>query len=527
MTRFFAPDILVTVTAQFYIEDFLASFDSSPSDQPEAGEGGDSLDWCESASEDELYRLLARLAERPAPTAVQDAKMARLFRALLRRDWSDDSDDERLPAWLLGQVALLYQRLGANSLSRAFLLQLIATHGDRELTHVAEWLIADPPQDVKSVLVAFAPLFQRRDFNPEHLFPRLLDAIAHPTLAASVIDLANFVTKEGLVDRHPATERIERLVGLLGSLTHRLTQLEEALGSQPGNAAELALAVEESVSLAVAICHALALIGDEVAVGKLFQTLELRHRRLRTEAAAALAVLQQPAGAEALAELAAEPIVRLRVLAYANELDCLDQIDEQFQTGESRAEAELALWLAQPSQIGMPPTTLERVDTRSQYWPGFDDEVDCFLFRFSYQLAEGEFSNIGIAGPLTHAFHADIADLSLDDIYASFAGWQAEHEDIYEIDIAEAHEAHGSDIARFERRLHDEGYQEIRSLRLGLFFGDRALVARAKRSGVEGIAVVDLDAVQWRSTEKRARPVGVDEMYYIYKGRKLLRNFNE
>ena len=62
---------------------------------------------------------------------------------------------------------------------------------------------------------------------------------------------------------------------------------------------------------------------------------------------------------------------------------------------------------------------------------------------------------------------------------------------------------------------------------LGLIFGDRALVARAKRSGVEGIAVVDLDAVQWRSTEKRARPVGVDEMYYIYKGRKLLRNFNE
>ncbi len=507
-------------------ENFLTSLENS-SDRDRAPLAPTDSDWYRSADDDQLYGVLAELASRPAPTPAQDAQLMQLFQGLCHRDWSaGTTPPERLPAWLMGQLALLYQSLGPNSASRAVLLQLVATHGNVELARLADWLVADPPQDVRSVLLALSPLFRRRDFDPQHLFPRLFDAIAHPILAASVLDLSNYVTNEGLVDSHPATSRAPRLVGLLSELTHRLMKLEESLGSEPGQAAELAKAVDESVSLAVALCHALALIGDEVAIGKLFQTLELRHRRLRTEAAAALAALQQPAGIEALAELVAEPVVRLRVLAYAHELDCLDQIDERFQTDESRAEAELALWLADPSQIGLPPTALELVDSRTQYWPGYDDEIDCYLFRFSYQLAEGEFSNVGIAGPVTHAFHADIADLSLDDIYAAFAGWQAEHEDIYELDVTEMHEAHSLDVARFTRRLHDDGYEGIRPLRLTFFFGDRALVARAIREGTEGIAVVDQEAVQWRSTQNKLRPVGPDEMYHIYKGRRLLRNFN-
>ena len=518
-----------TFSVPDFIDEFLASLDAAAGDESDVGGAvPESFDWCLTASDDDTYRLFAQLAGRPAPNLAQDASIAALFRVLLGRDWTADAvAPARLPSWFVGQAALIYQGLGAPSRARAYLTQLITTFGDVELAQFAEWIVVDPPPDFQAVLISFAPLFQRGDFDPSHVFPRLLDALAHPVVAASVIDLANFVTTEGLIRVHPATDWTTRLVGLLGQLNQRLSQLEEKLGTAAGQAAQLAAAVEESVSLAVGLCRAFALMGDELAVGKLFQTLELRHRRLRAEAAAALVALEQPAGIEALAALAAEPIVRLRVLAYADELGCLDHIDERNRTDEARAEAELSLWLSQPAQLGLPPTSLECVDQQAQYWPGYDDEINCFLFRYSYQFADGEFSNIGIAGPLTHAFSADIGDLSPDDIYAAFAGWQAEHEDIYEIDVTDMEEAQRVEVTRLERRLLDDGYDEVRPIRLGYFFGERALVARATRSGVDGIAVADRDAVQWRSTANKTRPIGPDEMYFIYKGKKLLRNFNE
>src|SRR6185312_3349414 len=129
---------------------------------------------------------------------------------------------------------------------------------------------------------------------------------------------------------------------------------------------------------------ALALIGDKSAVGKLYQALRVGHRRLRTEAAAALARLGEAQGADELAQLAAEPIARLRVLAYTDELGLKEKIDPQYTTAVARAEAELCVWLAEPTQYGVPPTSCELFDCRRQHWPGFDDPVDCFLFQFQY-----------------------------------------------------------------------------------------------------------------------------------------------
>lgn len=510
------------MTAQSHIHDFLAEVSGRPAGQVEAS----SLDWSLEATDDELYALFASLVSLPTDQ-LSEAHLISLFRTLLGRDWGEEvHPPNRLPDWFVGQAAGLYRKLGPPSRARAYLAQLVTATGNAELAPWVEWVIADPPRDLQATLISFAPLFQRTDFDPSYVFPRLFDAMIHPPIAASVVDLANRFADD-LLERHPATDRTDRFISLLGELTQELTRLEENLGHAPGDAAQLAAAVEESVSLAVALCRALALIGDEAAIGKLFQALELKHRRLRVEAAAALAALDQPAGIESLAALAAEPIVRLRVLAFAEELRCLDQIEEQYQTDQARAEAELALWLAQPSQLGMPPTTMECVDQRTQYWPGYENEIACFLFRYTYQFSEDEFSNIGIAGPLTHAFSADIGDLPPDDIYAAFAGWQAEHEEIYELDAAEFEEAHRVEQARLERRLRDEGYSQLRPVRMGYFFGDRALITRASRGNVEGIAVVDRDAVQWRSTANQTRPLGPDEMYWIYKGKKLLRNFNE
>jgi hypothetical protein len=269
---------------------------------------------------------------------------------------------------------------------------------------------------------------------------RDLSALRSPLLAAPVLDLANFLTREKFVPRHPAADRADELIALLGEVAQSLSGLEEEPTARGDSLQELSRRVAQGVALAVSLCDALAFIGDRGAIGKLYQALAVRHRRLRTEAAAALARLGEQQGAEELIALASEPIARLRVLAYAREMGLSERIEPQYATPEARAEAELCVWLAEPTQYGVPPTTCELFDHRMQPWPGFSEPVNCYLFQFQYVLTlpEGErsYSNIGIAGPLVHAFVADLGDLPPDDIYAAFAGWQAQHEEIREYDVA-------------------------------------------------------------------------------------------
>jgi len=392
-------------------------------------------------------------------------------------------------------------------------------------------LVHDPPTGDSAVVQALAPLFQRRDLLVGELFPALLEALEHPQLAAPVLDLANYLVREKRVERHPAADRVEHLSGLLGQIAQSLFSLVEDRQAAGLSPVELSRRVAGSVALAVSLCDALALIGDRRAVGKLYQAMALAHRRLRTEAAAALARLGEDEGAAELVKLAAEPVARLRVLAYARELGILDKIDPALQTPRARAEAELAVWLAEPTQFGVPPVSMELFDHRRQFWPGFTEPVECFLFRFTYAVTvegEGErsLSNIGIAGPLAHAFLADLADLPPDDIYAAFAGWQAEHEEIREYDVERLSRSEKLEVQRLVRRLHDAGYANIEPLRMGYFFGGKALVAGAERSGVGGIAVADFDEIAYFPRRHSRRPLGPAECYSIYKGRRLLKSFN-
>jgi hypothetical protein len=141
--------------------------------------------------------------------------------------------------------------------------------------------------------------------------------------------------------------------------------------------------------------------------------------------------------------------------------------------------------------------------------------------------AERSFSNIGIAGPLVHAFVADLGDLPPDDIYAAFAGWQAQHEEIREFDVARLSQSEKLEAERLKRRLHDAGFSHIEPQRMGYFFGEKALLATAEREGIPGVAVADFADTQFFAGKHRRRPLGIDEAYCIYKGRKLLKAFNE
>jgi hypothetical protein len=426
----------------------------------------------------------------------------------------------------------LYRNLQPASRARGQLLAWLATGGSvAELALLGGLLLEDPPLNDEDVVQALAPLFQRQRSQAALLFPRLLKAISSPALAAPILDLANYLTREKIVPTHPAGEVSTELVELLGELIQTLLRLEERPDQFGDSPQEVSQRVARGVALAVSLCDALALIGDKRAVGKLYQALRVGHRRLRTEAAAALARLGEKQGAAELVQLASEPIARLRVLAYAQELGIIDQIDPQFITNEARAEAELCVWLAEPTQYGVPPVSCELFDYRQQHWPGYDQPIDCFLFQFQYVVStdaagERSFSNVGIAGPLAHAFVADLSDLPPEDIYAAFAGWHAQHTDIRDHDVARLSKSEQLEAQRLKRRLHDEGYTDIEPQRMGYFFGEKALIAAVSRQEVPGVAVVDFRDTLFLPQHNSRRPLGVDEAYAIYKGRKLLKAFN-
>ena len=497
----------------------------------EAGPYLADADFLQTASREECVQLLEEIMDRrPSEGLAADLLLRRIFQQLLLRQQAGGRGvtAQEMDDLLVALLAAVYRHLEPGCTARELIpALLVAARTPRALLEVADLLVDDPPRDAELAAAALAPLFLRVDYDPNWLFPRLLNALVHAPVAAVVLDLANFLTSQGHLPRHPAAEHATQLAALLGGLAGQLGRLESEGVEGTEAIRRRSLQVSEGVALAVALCHALALIGDRSVVGKLYQIAELSHRRLRAEATAALAQLGEAAGRQQLLELASEPSVRLRVLAYAEQLGFLDQVPEEYRTAQARAESELVLWLAQPAQLGFPPTHCEPLEHRELYWPGYDEPVDCFLFRFTYEFPEAVFTHLGLAGPATYAFTADLADLPPDDIFAAFAGWSAEHEEMYEFDAETVHEGERPEIARLERRLRDEGYDAIRPVKLCLFFGDRVLVAEALRGGQAGVAVTDPLQTTWLPRSASSRPPGAHEAYCIYKGRRLLRTFNE
>jgi hypothetical protein len=391
---------------------------------------------------------------------------------------------------------------------------------------VSELLVAMPPHDWSAAAIAIGPLMQSTNWEVASVFPKLLEGLQHPTTVAPVLDLANFVFRRKMVDHHPASSHAQQLVSLLGGVATRLGVLEETPQKFGDSVESIQRILGESVALCVSLCDTLSLLDEKSATPKLNQALELRHRRVRTEAAGALAKLGDEHGRQQLLDMAAEPTARMRVLHYAEELGIADDIDEQWRTPAARAAAELALWLSQPQQMGVAPSDMELVDSKTQYWPSYDDPQECFLYRFTYRFPSGDLSNIGIAGPLVLALSPDLGNLPTDDIYAIFAGWQADHPDIFDIQRSEFNDAQLRESERLTKYLESEGHEQISVVMLGFFLGEVALVAKSTFDDVEGIAVCDGIEIIWQPTAGRARPLGPEEVHWLFIGQRMLRSFN-
>lgn len=425
-------------------------------------------------------------------------------------------------------ITQLYDRLlEVDGNAAAHALQLLAMQTDEEsISHLSNALLESPPPQWQQVALGLSPLWKADPDLLELFFDRMQDGYASPTAMAVLLDLANYSHRKHRFTSHPWHEKCPELTSLLNSLIVQLQRLErqpQAFGQQVD---EVQRILADSVALTIGLCDALGLIGDPAAIPALTEALELSHRRIQTEAAAALALLGDSTGKEHLIQLASDPVARLRAVAFAEELDFADEIDEALRHPQALAESELAAWLASPEQFGLPPSSLELVDARTQYWPSYDEPQSCFLFRYRYQLAAGEISNVGIAGPATHAFHADLGELAPEDIYAAFAGWQAEHDDIYEVPVSTLNVAQRREADRLMALLEAGGFESVQPIALTFLLGEVALLAIAQRDGESFSVVIDLQENACFPLGKSPTSLTPEVALAIYRGRKLLRTFN-
>ena len=428
----------------------------------------------------------------------------------------------------VGVVDRVLSALPASTPNRYLLLHLLAVHRSRDsLATLVGWLRRDVASNWVEAGQVLSPLMQHPDWPIDAVFPEILAALEQPALAAPVLDLANFLVRGGRTGLHPARGRVEMLKQLLGEITRRLDRFEEDPHSFGDDVATVQDRLGEAVALAVSLCDTLGLLGDPTALGSLRQAMELRHRRVQCEAAGAVARLGEEIGRERLLELTADPAARLRAIHYLEELGAGDRVEPRWRGPDATAEAEMALWLSQPQQMGVPPTEVEVVASRRLHWPSFSEPVDVRLVRFAYRFADRQYSNVGISGPTVFAMSADVADLPHDDIFAIYAGWHAEHPEIFSVPAAKLNEAQRRLMEPLARHLDHSGYESLRPELLGFLLDEHAGVFRAVRDGTECLVVTDGLETSDRAVAGRLRPLGAAEMFHWYKGRKLLRTFND
>lgn len=486
--------------------------------------------WFSGCDPDELSELVNELLQQqaPLPTEQEEANWGRLFEHLLDRQRTDRAAEKNISDPSVEQLSELYEFLGPASQVRHLLLALLAQRSDPlSIETMVSLLIESPPIEVSGFAIALSPFLQC-DTDWKLLFPKLFQALSHPVAASAILDLSNFITRKAKVPQHPAADLVDQLEQLLKGVVNQLACIEDGSIMQTAidlTPEDIASQVNEGVALASALCDAIGLIGKEDRTSALFQAMDLAHRRIQAEAAAALIRLNSDAGKQRLGGLAEEASIRLRVLAYAEELGVVSEIDRRYQSPEARAEGALALHLAEPHLMGLPPTSLRLFDHSQLSWPGFDAVQDCFLFEYEYALGGEPFKNIGIGAPEVLSSGSDLTGLSISDLYAYFAGLIVAHTDIFEMPADDLDSQAQASAARYRQLLLEAEYEEVVPIIFGFFFENQALAVTACKGDEFGVAVIDDVGILWLPHTSITRVLSAEDAYCVYKGRKLFESF--
>jgi hypothetical protein len=176
--------------------------------------------------------------------------------------------------------------------------------------------------------------------------------------------------------------------------------------------------------------------------------------------------------------------------------------------------------------MGLAPTEIELIDQRELYWPSYEDPMSCYLFSFEYGTGENAYRNIGISGPLTHAFIADISELPVADQYSAFAGWQTMSDEIYLVPIERAQALLAGPTENLKRQFDSTKLDEFEIEFVASFFGEYVLVVAGKQDQRDGTLIVHEEDQTWIPSSNSRSPIDSKLAFDIWSGRKLLTNFN-
>ena len=115
------------------------------------------------------------------------------------------------------QVQKIMEVLPSKTTNRFLLLQLLAMNRSDEALRKLVFLLEEmPPKQWMEAAQVLSPLMQHSDWSIDVVYPAVLDSLQHASLASPVLDLANYLFREGRAEDHPASDRLPMLNHLLG-----------------------------------------------------------------------------------------------------------------------------------------------------------------------------------------------------------------------------------------------------------------------------------------------------------------------
>jgi hypothetical protein len=355
-----------------------------------------------------------------------------------------------------------------------FLQAMFLSGHSSSLRLAVDLLVDSPPGDWKDTALGLSTLMQSTNWKLVDVFPRILES-EHPSVLAPALDLANSMVRKHGVTPHPAACKFDSLLIVFGAVTMQLQALEENPRKFSDNVQAIQRILFDAVSLLVASCDSFALIGDPRAIGKLNQAIELKHRRIKLEAAYALVKLGESRALELIVQLLPDDSSRSRAIAYLHELSAEDRIGAEWTSSLAKAKSDLAIWLSQPEQFAIPPSKIQLVEQRTMNWPGFEGPQECFLLQFEYGTGDGSYSNVGFAGPFASAMSLDIKSLSNDAAFAMFLANDVQDDSESRIDW--------DSLSSYQKDSYDDWLEEL----VAKGFDQIQPLARLRTLGSEGL----------------------------------------
>ncbi|MFM7929962.1 MAG: HEAT repeat domain-containing protein [Pirellula sp.] len=360
-----------------------------------------------------------------------------------------------------------------------FLQAMFLSGHSSSLRLAVDLLVESPPGDWKDSAHGLSTLMQSTDWKLADVFPRILDT-QNPSVLAPALDLANSMVRKHGVTPHPAACKFESLLNVFGAVTMQLQALEENPRKFSDSVQVIQRILFDAVSLLVACCDSFALIGDPRAIGKLNQAIELRHRRIKLEAAYALVKLGETRALDLIAELLQDDSSRSRAIAYLQELSAEDRIGAEWTSSLAKAKSDLAIWLSQPEQFAIPPSKIELIEQRTMHWPGFEGPQECFLLQFDYGTGDGNYSNVGFAGPFASAMGLDIKSLSNDAAFAMYLANDVQDDSESRVDWESLTGRQKDSYADWLDALGQKGFEQIEPLARLRTLGNEGLLCQGR-----------------------------------------------